>query len=271
MRRPAAVSGTYGNRPSQGMIVLDRAIPLSYPQDTAGVFSRDPRQWVKFAKAWYSPSLHQDPSINGLSALNVEDTKKYPKRVLYLDEYLPLANSAAQTILEDFLAKMTPIFDMKIAHTNLTAAFNKDTKIFSGETTLTNFGFLTKSTGAFSGWAQGLEVSGPLVRAWATLFDGRYPPVDPAWRQWSANPTPDAAAYAARKQTRAKAVEWFETDILYATNSSCSEAMLICDIGSGGLPSYREKDLNVAPNATLLGVKPAGADITCANICPTFG
>lgn len=32
MRRPAAVSGTFGNRPSQGMITLERVIPLAVPQ-----------------------------------------------------------------------------------------------------------------------------------------------------------------------------------------------------------------------------------------------
>jgi Asp-tRNA(Asn)/Glu-tRNA(Gln) amidotransferase A subunit family amidase len=42
MRRPAAVSGVYGQRPSQGAISLERVLPLGGATDTAGVFSRDP-------------------------------------------------------------------------------------------------------------------------------------------------------------------------------------------------------------------------------------
>jgi hypothetical protein len=59
MRRPAAVLGTYGQKrkyiflfliqlvvneiiASQGMISLERVIPLGGATDTAGVFSRDP-------------------------------------------------------------------------------------------------------------------------------------------------------------------------------------------------------------------------------------
>jgi Asp-tRNA(Asn)/Glu-tRNA(Gln) amidotransferase A subunit family amidase len=272
MRRPAAVSGTYGNRPSQGMIVLDGAIPLSYPSDTAGVFSRNPHQWVKFAKAWYAPSLHQGSSITGLPNLDIKDTKKFPKRILYPVEYLPLANPAAQKILEGFLGKVTDIFGMKIEHTNFTATV-KNATIYPDVVPSTNFAFMGIASSVFSGWTQQLAVSGPLIKAWGTLFGGRFPPVDPQWRtSWLAynasatNPT----TYAAGLKTKATAVAWFEKNILFETQASCSEAMLICDIGTGGLPSFREQDLNVAPNATLLAALPVGAALTCANICPSF-
>jgi len=69
VRVPAAASGTYGyglflpcivpsltwtpsNRPSQGLMTMDGALPLSEALDTAGVFSRNPIKWIIFAKAW---------------------------------------------------------------------------------------------------------------------------------------------------------------------------------------------------------------------------
>ncbi|RMY50710.1 hypothetical protein D0864_14520, partial [Hortaea werneckii] len=67
MRRPAAVSGTYGNRPSQGLMSLEQVLPLGGATDTAGVFSRDPHRWAYFAKHWYIPSLHQSTNVTGLS------------------------------------------------------------------------------------------------------------------------------------------------------------------------------------------------------------
>lgn len=73
VRRPASVSGTFGNRPSQGMITLEGVNPLGAAQDTAGLFSRDPALWSQFAKQWYISPLHQDPSINGLEALSIPD------------------------------------------------------------------------------------------------------------------------------------------------------------------------------------------------------
>lgn len=273
MRRPAAVSGTYGNRPSQGMIALNGVIPLSFTEDTAGVFSRDPLQWVKFAKAWYSPSLHQDTSITGLPNLDVKDTDKFPKRILYLDDYLPLANPAAQIILQDFLGRVTKIFGMTIEHSNLTNTI-KTSSIYSNVAPENNFAYYSNMTSTFTGYTQQLAVSGPLVRAWASLFDGRFPPVDPQWRSaWRSytSAVSDPVTLQAGKVVKNDTIEWFNKNVLFETEGSCSEAVMICDIGTGGLPSFREEDLNVAPNATLLAVLPAGAAITCANICPRFG
>lgn len=69
-------------RPSQGIMDLSGVMPLGPACDTAGFFSRDPYKWVKFAKAWYAPNLHQDVSVTGLSPLHVPDTEAWPKTIL---------------------------------------------------------------------------------------------------------------------------------------------------------------------------------------------
>jgi len=269
MRRPAAVSGTYGNRPSQGMISLQGAIPLTWSSDTAGVFGRDPLKWVKFAKAWYSPKLHQDPSITGLSPLEVPDNNKFPKRIRYLTDYLPLANPEAEKILQGFLSKMTGLFNMTVEPMNLTSTVT-DASIFPEKpANVSNWRYMSSRGNSYD---QYTSVVKPLKTAWAALTGGRFPPVDPAWRYFAAmdDSQLDIEEYNAGLTMKNRTVSWFESEMLYETPESCSESMYICDIGTGGLPSFREKDLNSGTNASFLAVTPPNAAITCANICPRF-
>ncbi|RDW65053.1 hypothetical protein BP6252_10704 [Coleophoma cylindrospora] len=264
MRRPAAVSGIYGNRPSQGMMNLDRVVPLGDATDTAGVFCRDPRKWVKFAKAWYSPGLHQNTSITGLPKLVVPDTRNWPKRILYPVEYFPLANPAAELILQDFLGNMSKIFDMKIEKINFNSIYQAGVDAAD----------LTQVMNIINSYHQYQVVAKPLMTAWKRLFSGRFPPIDPQWRlSWRAfnETTTDASVHAYSLQKRAEAVAWSEQNLLYSTNESCSESIMILDIGTGGLPSFREEDLMTEnPAASFLGVTPSDAVINEAAICPTL-
>lgn len=269
MRRPAAVSGTYGQRPSQGMISLERVLPLGGATDTAGVFSRDPYKWIKFAKNWYSPSLHQDVSITGLSPLLVSDNNLFPKTILYPKDYLPLNNSAAEPILQDFITNMSRIFNMTVKEFNFTATVQNWT-----DPVASNFTTLSAATGVINTWSAWEVIGRPLTTAWAALFSGRFPPIDPArrpgWRRFNESLT-NQTTYNAALVTKNRGVEWYERELQYSTAESCSESVLLYDIGTGGLPSFRERELNESPDASYLAVLPEGAKITGANICPIFG
>lgn len=269
MRRPAAVSGTYGQRPSQGMISLERVLPLGGATDTAGVFSRDPYKWVKFAKHWYSPSLFQDVSITGLSPLEVPDNELFPKTILYPIDYLPLNNSAAEPILQEFIAGMSRVFNMTVKEFNFTATVQNWTDPIAS-----NFTTLNRATGVINTWSAWEVIGRPLTTAWAALFNGRFPPIDPArrpgWRTFNESIT-NQTTYNAALVTKNRGVEWYERELQYSTPESCSESILLYDIGTGGLPSFRERELNDSPEASYLAVLPDGAKITGANICPIFG
>ncbi|KAF9894121.1 hypothetical protein FE257_009094 [Aspergillus nanangensis] len=271
MRRPAAASGTYGNRPSQGIISLAGVLPVNWAQDTAGVFARDPVAWVKFAKAWYSPGLYQDPSITGLSPLSVADTTKFPSRILYPDEYFPLANPAAQDIVDKFIDQMSGVFNMTVQRFNFTATVG-NAAIYPNTTSV--WDELFNATSTLTYWSQHVGVSEPLVTKWKAQHEGRFPPVDPEWRaEWTHFDVSriTQAAYDVALRSKAMAVNWFETHMLYETPQSCSESVFLCDIGTGGLPSFRERELNNSPNATFLGMVPSGAVLSCGIICPLFG
>lgn len=270
MRRPAAVSGTYGQRPSQGMISLERVLPLGGATDTAGVFSRDPYKWIHFSKHWYTPSLHQSSNLTGLSPLVVPDTNAFPKTILYPTDYLPLNNSAAEPILDAFIGNMSSLFGMSVKRFNFSA-----TVASASNPAVSNLTALTSGPlGVINSRTQWVQVAKPLITQWGEMFDGRFPPIDPARREdWHEyNETENSLeAYNEALQQKNAAVEWYEQKIQFSTPESCSESVMLYDIGTGGLPSYREEDLNNNPNASFLAVRPKGATITGASICPLYG
>ncbi|KAF2873221.1 amidase family protein [Massariosphaeria phaeospora] len=269
MRRPAAVSGTYGQRPSQSLMSLERVLPLGAATDTAGVFSRDPYKWIKFSKAWYKPDLYQDVSITGLSPLEVPDTDAFPKTIQYPVDYLPLNNSAAEPILQDFIASMSRIFNMTVKEFNFTATVQNWTDPIAS-----NFTTMSRATSVINTWSAWTVIGKPLTTAWATLFDGRFPPIDPARRPgWTTfnESLVNQTTYDAALVTKNRGVEWYERELQYSTPESCSESVMLYDIGTGGLPSYRERELNESPHASYLAILPKTAKISGANICPIFG
>lgn len=274
MRRPAAVSGTFGQRPSQGLMSLERVLPLGGATDTAGVFSRDPYKWIAFSKAWYEPSLHQPPNITGLSPLEVPDTLAFPKTIIYPTDYLPLNNSAAEVILQNFIINLTTIFNMTVKTLNFTNTV-QSINATDDAPFINNLTYLTSvSLGIINAWSAWDMIGSVLTSAWAALFDGRFPPIDPArrpgWKYFNTtryNPS----TYANALVEKNAAVEWWETSFQPTTPESCSDNVFLYDIGTGGFPSYRELGLNGYPNTSFLAIKPPGAEITGANICPVYG
>nr|POE79833.1 amidase 1 [Quercus suber] len=270
MRLPAAVSGTYGQRPSQGMISLEGAIPVGGATDTAGVFSRDPYKWIHFSKNWYTPALHQSSNITGLSPLQVPDTTDFPKTILYPIDYLPLNISAAQPILEAFIANLTSIFGMQVKRFNFSATIAS-----ASDPDVANFTYLNIGPiDVINSHTQYEAVGRPLITQWAEMFDGRFPPIDSVrrtfWHEYNETQYSQEAYDDAVRQKRT-AVDWYETHIQYSTPESCSESVMLYDIGPGGLPSYREEQLNYNPNATFLDFTPPGATYPGASICPLYG
>ncbi|KAI1656537.1 amidase family protein [Daldinia decipiens] len=269
MRRPAAVSGTYGNRPSQGLMTLSGVMPIGAATDTAGVFSRDVRDWVRFAKNWYVPEMCQDPSTTGLSPLKASDSYSFPKRILYLTDYLPLKNPAAEEVLQGFIRNLTTVFGMTVEDFNLTAVVGNTTD------QVPKYDALNNATGVINSMTQYQKVGKPLIAAWGERYEGRFPPIDPAqrlgWKAYNESLYTDEL-YSQALSVKRAAVDWFESEILYSTPESCSESIMLWDIGTGGLPSYREESLNSDPNTTaFLAMTPPTAGINGASLCPIYG
>lgn len=54
IRAPALYNGVHGNRPSQGAVGMEGALPLSSTLDTAGTMARDPEIWSRVNRVLYS-------------------------------------------------------------------------------------------------------------------------------------------------------------------------------------------------------------------------
>ncbi|KZL82153.1 amidase family protein [Colletotrichum incanum] len=239
VRQPAAFSGTYGNRPSQGMIRMENIVTNAHNTDTAGVIARDPAEWASFAKAWYDPSLHEQTSLNGLPALSLPDDCTFPKRILYPVDHLPLQNPAAEAILRKFLSDASATLGAIVENFNLSATIED----VAGRPLL---GVLDD---LFVLWTHDLikETAKPLLSKHAAVL----PPLDEPYRQVFHSLTVKDEVYKAAMTNRTRdAAAWHEK-VLFSTDESCSEAILIYDIGTGGRPSFRERDLNNMPGAAL--------------------
>jgi hypothetical protein len=304
VRRPAAVSGTYGCRPSQGMIILEGVQPLGAAQDTAGVFARDPYAFAYFARHWYSPDLHQDPSITGLETLTVpKEDVPLPSTVYYTPGYLPPRNPAADALVQEFYNNLTTLLGMTKVTANLTSLIleaqspsltNASSgtnltipELASDSTGLVNVSAWNNATSLLNTYTQWIEVGEPLISAWSSLYDGRFPPIDPARRPgWVARQRENTtlAEYEAALDVKREFSEWFNGEFLgqgfesvdepdATTAEECGESALwIYDIGTGGLPSYRERELIEGNSfATYLNYTPPAVLTSGVNFCSTSG
>ncbi|KAL6153181.1 hypothetical protein ACJBU6_08344 [Exserohilum turcicum] len=164
---------------------------------------------------------------------------------------------------------MVRVFNMTVKEINFTATVQNAT-----DPVASNFTITSRATGVINTWSAWQVVGKPLITAWNALFDGRFPPIDPARRLgWIAfdESAINQTTYDAALDTKNQAVQWYEKEFQYSTAESCSESVMIYDIGTGGLPSFRERELNESPDASYLAVLPEGAAVTGASICPIFG
>jgi hypothetical protein len=304
VRRPAAVSGTYGNRPSQGMITLERVLPLGGAQDTAGVFARDPYAFAYFTRHWYLPELHQDSSITGLETLTVpKDDVPLPSTVYYTPDYLPSRNPTADALVQEFYNNLTTLLGMTKETVNLTSLILEAqspgsanmssgtnitiTNLEFGPTALVNVSTWNNATSLLNTYTQWNEVAEPLISTWSSLYDGRFPPIDPARRPgWIARRGDNTtqAEYEAALAVKRTFSEWFNGQFLgqgfesldepdATTPEECgASALWIYDIGTGGLPSYRERELIDGNDlATYLNYTPPAVLTPGVNFCSTAG
>ena len=218
----------------------------------------------------YTPDTYQSTNLTGLSLLVVPDSQGFPKRILYPVEYLPLNNSAAEVVLQEFISNMNSLFGMTVEKFNFTATVQNATDARVNNLTYLSSGPL----GVINAWTQWEVVGKPLISRWGELFEGRFPPIDPArrpgWVKFNES-LDNAVTYQSALQAKNVAVEWYEQNLQFNTADSCSESVMLYDIGPSGLPSFREQSLNESPAASYLAIKPPTAKITGANICPIYG
>jgi len=234
--------------------------------DTAGFFARDPDLFYKVHNLWYEDALV--PVNTGFT--------KFPPKLIYPVDYFPLANPASQQIFEDFMTTLEEEFNMTRAPINFTSVLRSEVS----NPSITNITAFQANSNRLAEYISYHSVGIPLAIAWnATFPDRGYPPLDPNPRAAfarSSNLTP--ADYAASVAIKNDFRAFFLRHIVRPDAETCSDGIMILDMGTGGLPSYREQALNALPGAAFLTVTgPSGGPTVPSNYlasmagCPEVG
>ncbi|KAH0827196.1 hypothetical protein AYO21_07672 [Fonsecaea monophora] len=227
VRNPADRAGVYGIRPSWGAIDLTAVIPSATSMDSLGVLARSPAILTQVLSAW--ETVEDGPLERGDFTL--------PKKIFFPSEFFPVNNSAAQTVIDNWLANMTEALDMEIEEQNVTTLFRETINQNDTLATYTaDFGSLTR----YDNWNLFGE---KFVADYEERFNNRTPAADNqvliAWRQARTYPE-------YRKQWNEDRMATFgdfvNTKVIPYSNETCTEGFWVYHISDtgGGVPEYRD-------------------------------
>jgi Asp-tRNA(Asn)/Glu-tRNA(Gln) amidotransferase A subunit family amidase len=260
VRKPAAMVGSYGMRPTWNSMDLTGVLPLATEFDTAGFFARDPELFYKISNLWFAESP---------AALNNSFTS-FPTKLIYPLDYFPLLNPEAQSLYDNFMDTLERELGMIRTPLNFTETLNASLS----NPQITNLTAFQLSSNRLAEYVSYNEIGKPLEKAWEAMFPGLgYPPLDPNPRaafQRSVNLTDDD--YQAAVDIKNEFRDFFLAQVLRPDSETCSDGIMILDMGTSGLPSYREQALNTRPGATSLTITtPAGPIIPSNYLASTSG
>lgn len=253
-------------RPSWGSMNLSGVIPLADEMDSVGFFARDPVLFHKISTLWFQDS--PIPVNNSFSSM--------PKKLIYPVDYFPLQNDAAQELFNSFMDTLEEEFGMVRTSMNLTTTLHESVS----NPAITNVTAFQLSSNRLAEYISYQKVGLPLTEAWGALFpEAGSPPLDPNPRNAfarSVNLTEDD--YQVAVSIKNEFQDFFLGEVLRPDPETCSESLMILDMGTGGLPSYREQALNSLPGATGLSItQPVGGQTVPSNYlasmsgCPQVG
>ncbi|KAF2432907.1 glutamyl-tRNA amidotransferase [Tothia fuscella] len=220
VREPAQVQGILGNRPTHGLISLDKVMTMAPELDTAGLLARDPSLLKTACHVLYKQNF------------NISTT--YPKQILALD-FPTTPQTAGEKLLDEFLKAITAFLNAKITNISLEHVWQSTSRI---STPLKEYLNLTYPVLISQHQIQ--NIRDPFYRDYGKLHDGRIPFVDPVplsrWKYGEAT-TATISAEAAKKENFKS---WFETEILKPDPSTCSDKLLLYT-NTKFKPAYRNK------------------------------
>ena len=261
VRKPAALVGVYGIRPSHGSMDLTGVVPLSEEMDTAGFFARDPQIFYEIASEWFV----RTHSIIVLLAYqshyryidspvaNQRVTRRFPRKLLYPIDHFPTKSAAAQEIIDNFVESLHLKLNITPVHVNSTAMFSP----FFPNGSFSEFQLSSNKLAEYRSWR---TVGKPIVDEFNSRF-GKQPQFDPVpqkmfERAKSITEKDFADAVALKRAFR----DSVSHHIFQDDEASCSNSIFIYDAATGGLPSYRYEEFNHVSGATQFLLTAPGVD-----------
>ncbi|KAJ7475977.1 amidase signature domain-containing protein [Mycena latifolia] len=258
VRKPASIVGVYGIRPSWGSLNTTGVIPLAAELDTLGLLARDPQLFYQICNLYFRYA-------DAPTSVNASYTR-YPSTLIVPSDYFPVQNTAAQAIYDDFVDFLATEFNITAVSKNISAILRT-----SDVPEISNFTAFQLNSNKLAEYYSWHHVGKPLAEIWNQTY-GRYPAFDPNPR----NAFVRAQAMSEEEYTDAVTIKnqfgtFFTENVLAAHEESCSDAIMIYDIGTGGLPSYREEDLNALEGATKLSVTVPNGGLASNYLASTAG
>lgn len=223
IRGPSGVNGCYGNRPSTGLVSLDNTMPLSSDMDTAGFLVRDPLLWHTAAKAMYKDNINSNFT-------------SFPSKILTTG-FPTSATSEAATILLDFLTKLSTFLNAT------TSALDINTLWASTRPAEASGNSLAQFMGAvypiLISRQQYRLLTLPFYSDYAAAHDGRRPFINPVpLTRWAYGQSFPATAEEQALANKTVFTDWWNSNVVLKSESSCSESILLYP-GASGSPNYR--------------------------------
>ncbi|KAI4289394.1 MAG: hypothetical protein L6R35_001345 [Caloplaca aegaea] len=220
IRGPSQVQGLFGNRPTHGLVELTGTMPLAPELDTAGFLCRDPTIWKAAGIALYADLPFYTDYPTAIQTINFPTS----------------ATTSASNLTLSFLSRLQAFLNAENpTPLNLTSAWAAS-KPASAPPTLN--ALLNLTYPILISKQQTRLVRDPFFAAYAAVYDGRKPFVDPSpLVRWAFGDTQPESALAEAQANKTVFMDWFNANILVNDSRTCSQSLLL--YASTPSPQYR--------------------------------
>ncbi|ORY35737.1 amidase signature domain-containing protein [Naematelia encephala] len=255
MRVPGALTGVYANRPSFGSMSLDGIMPLSEPYDSVGFFARSPKLFAEYNDS--STQLERFPEL--------------PHKIIVDPSWIIQETNEAQALIGGFLTALSSQLDMPVFNIDLDSLLSaKGWDASFVETVMLDGMFKTITYHTWKSFGH------EFLTRYRVENEGRWPMYDTQnnrWWTWAEEKgyQKEIEEFESRETEDAvvsQLASWVNDQLLGSNEKTCSDSIFIYDIGTGGLPSYRSKALNVPGQGIPTYSNHRNNTLTSSYLCP---
>ncbi|KAF2808928.1 amidase signature enzyme [Mytilinidion resinicola] len=235
VRNPADRAGVYGLRTTWRAVEVEGIITSAITLDSVGFLTRDPILAQAIANVWEG---------QGNAAL-APGPFTYPKKIIYPIEWFPVNSSAAQTLIDTWIANVTNALGMTIEYQNTSQIFQE---VIGYNGTMGDWTTNVSSLDIYDNWA---TMGRQFVEDYGKAFGGRYPELDVSVRTpWAESPTYTKEYYDENTERAWEFTDFINNHVITGNNDTCSDGLWIYQIADtgGGVPEYRDRTLDYFPD-----------------------
>ncbi|EHK22503.1 uncharacterized protein TRIVIDRAFT_2199, partial [Trichoderma virens Gv29-8] len=218
IRGPAAMGGSFGNRPSWGSVSADGCMSLSPTMDTIGFITRDPVLWDAAQAALYKSKY---TSYAG------DKTPKWPKKVYHIGGWGDLAPLDDLTqVLVNVRDKIIELTGSELHVTEIADEWDKTRPKAAQNATIDEVLDRVYVTKVQKDVVR--LVREPFYADYSAKHDGALPAVDPANTiRWDFADQTSESDLAAAEANRTMFRDWLQSELLTPDEETCSSAIII--------------------------------------------